>query len=265
MNIDRYKKDLDALIDKGERLCDAIQHECFPEEMAERLKQSSGDKANEYIRGLPSFRTEYQSWYSEAKTMINQLLQDRLADFTRYYEKPKTRKGITFENYTIEDYLQHLAINGVINNGDRFAAAIPRFRQQLNIVKSVRKRFDSSLFEIRQLAQADLFDSEIAAAEELAKNKFFRAAGVIAGIVLERHLKEVCGAHAVTIRKKAPTVADLNDALKGADVIDTPLWRSIQYLGDLRNLCAHDKGSEPTAVQVRDLLDGVSKVTKTVF
>ena len=144
-------------------------------------------------------------------------------------------------------------------------AAIPRFYQQLNIVKSMGERFRSSLFDIRQLAQADLFDSEIDAAKELIKNKFFRAAGVVAGVVLERHLKEVCGAHAVTIRKRAPQMSDLNDALKGANVIDIPQWRSIQHLGDIRNLCAHDGESEPTADQVGDLLAGVSKVTKTIF
>ena len=87
----------------------------------------------------------------------------------------------------------------------------------------------------------------------------------MAGVVLERHLKEVCGNHGITVRKKAPQISDLNDALKGANVIDLPQWRSIQHLGDLRNLCAHDKESEPTSAQVKDLLAGVAKVTKTIF
>ena len=87
----------------------------------------------------------------------------------------------------------------------------------------------------------------------------------MAGVVLERHLKEVCDNHGGTIRKKAPQISDLNNALKGANVIDIPRWRSIQHLGDLRNLCAHDKKSEPTEDQIEDLLAGVSKVTKTIF
>ena len=144
-------------------------------------------------------------------------------------------------------------------------AAIPLFYQQLSIVKSIRERFQSSLFDIRQLAQADLFDSELDAAKELAKNKFTRAAGAVAGVVLERHLKEVCGNHGITVRKKNPQISDLNDLLKGENIIDIPQWRSIQHLGDLRNLCAHDKKSEPTAAQIEDLLAGVAKVTKTIF
>lgn len=107
------------------------------------------------------------------------------------------------------------------------------------ILKSVQSRFESSLFDIRQLAQADLFDSELDAAKELAKNKFSRAAGALAGVVLERHLAEVCDNHAIKIAKKAPAISDLNDALKGADVIDIPTWRSVQHLADIRNLCDH--------------------------
>ena len=144
-------------------------------------------------------------------------------------------------------------------------AAISCFQQQLSIVNSVRERFQSSLFDIRQLAQADLFDSELAAAKELAKNKFNRAAGVLAGVVLEKHLKEVCSNHGLTVRSRHPQIVHLNEALKEAEVIDIPQWRSIQYLGDLRNLCAHDGDSEPTAGQVADILEGVSKVTKTIF
>ena len=144
-------------------------------------------------------------------------------------------------------------------------AAIPRFKQQVSIVQGIQERFRSSLFDIRQMAQADLFDSELDAAKELAKNKFTRSAGALAGVVLERHLKEICGNHNVTIRKRNPQISDLNDALKDTAVIEISQWRSIQHLGDLRNLCAHDKKSEPTADQVNDLLAGVAKVTKTIF
>jgi hypothetical protein len=48
------------------------------------------------------------------------------------------------------------------------------------------------------------------------------------------------------LTKKEPTISDLNDALKGANVIDTPDWRFIQNLADLRNLCDHNKTTEPT-------------------
>ena len=143
--------------------------------------------------------------------------------------------------------------------------AIPNFRQQLAILKAVRARFESSLFDIRQLAMADLFDSELATATELVKKKFLRAAGVVAGVVLGKHLAQVCSNHSVTILKRSPTINDLNELLKKASVVDVPQWRLIQYLGDIRNLCAHNKQTEPKAEQVSDLIAGVAKTVKTLF
>jgi hypothetical protein len=264
-NLERYKKDLSALIAKGNKLHLAIQRECFPEEFSRLSKQKLGKEVKDVVKNLPSFSEKYQSWYFEAKMLIKQLLPDRLSDFVRYYEKPKPRKDITFENYRIEDYLQGLRVTRgaqIIVGPD---AAIPHFRQQLAILNSVKERFESSLFDIRQLVQADLFDSELDAAKELSKNKFTRAAGGLAGVVLERHLAQVCDNHSIKITKKAPGIADLNNALKETNIIDVPDWRFIQHLADIRNLCDHDKKSEPTAEQVDDLIAGVMKVTKTLF
>ena len=56
MNVERYKKDLDALLDKGARLHNAIQHECSPQEFARVVKTSLGDKAKEFVQALPSFK-----------------------------------------------------------------------------------------------------------------------------------------------------------------------------------------------------------------
>ena len=265
MKIDQYKRDLETLIDRGDQLHNAIQYECRPDQYMDYLEKEIGDQADEFVQSLPTFEFLYQEWYSEAKVLVNQLLPDRLMDFTRYYEAPKTRKKAKFDDYVIEDYLQGVVVGDRYNRKAWADLAIKCFRQQFLIVKSMRQRFRSSLFEIRQLVQADLFDSELDAAKELANNKFHRAAGVVAGVVLEKHLKEVCANHGVTLRKKAPQISDLNDNLKSANVIDPIQWRSIQVLGDLRNLCAHDKQSEPTREQADDLITGVAKVTKTIF
>ena len=64
-------------------------------------------------------------------------------------------------------------------------------QQQTEIVRAAKARFESSLFDIKATAQADLFDSEIDASAELNKNGFARGAGAIAGVVLEGHLGPV--------------------------------------------------------------------------
>jgi hypothetical protein len=169
--------------------------------------------------------------------------------------------------YTIQDWLCGLRDDILFGMGgyDELAIVYMKLKTQLQILKAVERRFGSSLFKIRQLVQADLFDSELDSARALSKSGFLRGAGAIAGVVLEKHLGEVCGNHKIKLKKKSPTISDLNDALKDAGVIDVPTWRQIQRLGDLRNLATHNKDREPTKDEMLELIDGVDKISKTLY
>jgi hypothetical protein len=260
-NLSRDETDLKRLVEDATLLLTTMQYEQHKQEVTKQLKDALGDKAEEYIKTLPRFASEYQRWYSEAKAVVRQVIPDRLSDFVRHYERQPNRKILQWDNYTIEDYLQGLSRTDIVT----MIAGISRMEQQFHILKSAQQRFKSSLFDIRQLVAADLFDSEIAAARALVKNKFLRAAGAIAGVVLEKHLAQVCENHAIKVTKKNPTIGDFNELLKNADVIGTPRWRGNQHLADIRNLCDHNKAKEPTEEQVLDLVDGVAKVLKTIF
>jgi hypothetical protein len=266
-NLEKYKKDLDSLISRGGDLQNALSYEQTPDAFAEEARKQLGGAATDFLKKLPKFQETYQPWYSEAKALIRLLLPDRVDDFARHYEKPKSRKEITYENYCIEDCLQGLTVTRGYQKEKVVGpdAAIPRLRQQVAMVSAAKARFESSLFDIRQLLQADIFDSELDAATHLLKNKFARAAGALGGVVLEKHLGEVCSNHNLVLRKKDPSISDLNDTLKGADVIDVAQWRFVQHLGDIRNLCDHNKKAEPAVDQVEDLLAGIAKVIKTIL
>ena len=269
-NLEKYKNDLKRLLETGDDLRFCMGWECKQERYEKALKENPEirEEVRKALEKLPPFAEGYQAWYSEAKTLIRQLLPDRLDDFVGYYEKPKGRKDVDYENYHISDYLLGLTVTRGRLGAEVVvgpSAAIPRFQQQLAIVKAVKRRFESSLFDIRQIVQADLFDSELESAQTLVKHGFLRPAGVLAGVVMEKHLAQVCENHSLKTRKKAPTIGDYNDMLKKAGVIDVPQWRFNQRLGDIRNLCGHKRDAEPTRDQVNDLVDGAMKVTKTLF
>ena len=139
----------------------AMKYECYSEDFQKAVKKAFKEKASEYLKSLPDFKSSYQTWYSESKILIKQLLPDR--------------------------------------------------------------------------------------------------------VVLEKHLENLCLVHNIKISKKNPTISDYNEQLKSSSVLDIPSWRHIQLLGDIRNLCDHNKNVEPTAEQVKDLIDGVEKVIKTIF
>ncbi len=266
-NLERYKKDLEQLIIEGDSLFNAMQFECYPKEFKTQAKKTFNEKQySELLKNLPSFKEKYQCWYTESLSIIKLLLPDRMNDFVKLYEKPKGRKDIKYGNYVIEDYLQGLSVTW--SQYEKVVgpeAAITQFQQQLNILKSIKGRFESSLFDIKQLVQADLFDSELDAARELNKKGFTRGAGAVAGVVLESHLSQACDNHKIKVTKKNPTINDFNQLLKDNEVIEIPTWRFIQHLADLRNLCDHKKKRDPKTEDIDELIEGVEKITKTLF
>jgi hypothetical protein len=216
-------------------------------------------------KSLKYLSTGYQGWYSQALRVVEQLLPDRLDEFACLY-LDRRRKDITWETYGVSDYLSGTVISkwDGAESFDHQAAGRDRFDRQIQILKSARDRLESLLTDIRGVLEADLFDDELSAAEDLLKANHLRSAGVVAGVVLERHLKRVIGNHKVSFRKK-PQLGNLNEALKTAEVYDVPQWRRVQRLADLRNLCGHDGEREPTKDEVEELVRGVEKVVATVF
>ena len=266
----KFADELDELIKDGEMLSLAMEYDCAPAAFKKAYLQAFNDDEKElksFLERLPEFKSEYQAWYSKAQAVIKQVMPDRLSDFISYFDVPKGRKNITFQNYMIRDYLQGLKITRgwekeVVADG---SSAIPEFAQQLNMVRAAKATLESTLMDFKAVLQADLFDSEIETAGALTKAGYLRAAGAICGVVIEKHLLHVCSVHDVTIRKKNPGISELSQLLKDADVTTVPQWRFIQHLADIRNICDHAKGREPTKEEIDDLVAGAEKVLKTIF
>jgi hypothetical protein len=263
-NLDKYKVDLKVLIQLGERLDTDLTLRYFKDQGT--LKKEDELQA-EKLYG--TFERDYQKWYGEAYAVIRQLMPDRLIEFEQLYKGDGKRKEFNATSYNIQDWLNGVGAGVDQYTGkkpyDDFAIVCMRFRTQLSILQTVGARFESSLYDIRQMVQADLFDSELDAARELMKHGFMRGAGAIAGVVLEKHLHQVAANHNVTIRKKHPAISDYNDLLKTYKVFDVQTWRQIQRFGSIRNLCNQNKAVEPTAQEVEELVNGVEKVTKSIF
>ena len=214
------------------------------------------------------FGETYQRWYSRAYKLVESLAPERLDEFVSYYLIDPKRKLLDSTNYTIQDYIKCVAAPKDLNNGKPLwktnTCVIVRIVNQIQILESLASRVESVLQDVTGQLFAEIQDSELNAAEKLKKVSI-RAAGALAGVVLERHLQRVAINHKIAIRKKDPTISDLNDPLKNKNVYDLPTYRKIQYLADIRNLCTHQKKEEPTAEKVDEMLSGVNSVIKSVF
>lgn len=217
------------------------------------------EDSKDYVK----FGTAYQGWYSRAYKVIEYLAPERLEEFASYYLVDSKRKVINSRTYVIQDYIQGYTSPTAVKPPPNDLVTL-KITNQVQILMSLSSRIDSVLEDITGHLFAELQDSELIAAGQLKKVSL-RAAGALAGVVLERHLQRAVQNHNISIRKKSPTISDLNDPLKDAGVYDLPTWRKIQLLGDIRNLCAHQKAKDPTADQIDDLISGVNSVIKSVF
>lgn len=250
------------------------QREIIKRELNELLKEGmalvSGDEnktAFTYDKKKPlNLNTiNYQIWYTKALRVIEWALPNRAEEFENFYKIPK-RKEINYVTYTISDYLVGTRVTrGVYDAFDTTAAFLAKFQQQMAILNSAYLNYDSILLNISGVLQAEIYDNEIQASKNLFKAKYLRAAGTVAGVVLEGHLSKVCENHKIKIKKTEPTINDYNEALKTGEVLDIPNWRWIQRLGDIRNLCTHKKERDPTPEEVEELINGVDKAIKTLY
>lgn len=248
VKMEEQKKEIERLIGLGKEMVNSLLKVDFK---AETITEENKKCFNFFIGN-------YEQWYSKAYAIIKVVLPDRLSDFTKWYRDDK-RKSISRENYCVSD-----ALRGVSGQGYEPYIASWLMRQQIGILKSCIDRFDSKLYDIQTTLQADMFDSEIESAKHLQKRGFLRASGAVCGVVIEKHLSQVCENRKIVLRKTNPSISDYNDALKD-NVYDTINWRKIQHLGDLRNLCDHKKDREPTKEEVTELISGTDWLIKNVF
>ena len=259
------ESELDRLIDDGERLQHAMNYACFGQEYEGRLERIVGPQnKDQIIQNLPDFKEVYQAWYSESLALIRQVLPDHVDDFAAYYEYTKSRTDFSTETYMIRDYLQGIVTlrpNGKVKIDGRTACA--KFVQQVSIVRAAKRSLESVLVQLTSILQADIFDSEVESAKALASGGFLRGSGAICGVVIEKHLKQVCLNHGIDV-KESSGISHYNDGLKSNGTIDIPKWRFVQLMADIRNLCDHAGEREPSKEEIEKLLSGTNEIIKTI-
>ena len=211
-----------------------------------------------------NFQFDYQIWYSKALKIVSSLASDREAEFRSYYEIKPNRKNLSYGSFVIQDFMKNIVPSTRMYPDFNVREQVANlFLNQISIFNSIVERIDTFVADIEGELYAEIQDSEIVVARRLSKVSL-RAAGALMGVVIEGHLQKVASLRGVKIGKTHPTIADLNEPLKAAAVIDTATWRKISYLAALRNLCSHKKDVEPTDAQVNELIDGAEWLTKNV-
>jgi hypothetical protein len=227
------------------------------------VAQLEKDPKNDQLLKAPDFGREYQRWYSPALRVVEQLLRDRHNEFRDLYRNDR-RKQLDVETFGIADYIAGIQPVVGFAKDVSLNRALSCFKRQIDIVSTAEERIDSVLTDIGRTLHAEILDDELGVARNLLSAAHIRSAGVVAGVALEGHLKKLIADHQVTFRRTG-TLSNLNNALKEAGVYDTPQWRTIQSLADIRNLCGHRAERLPERAEVEELIRGVERIVKTQF
>ncbi len=241
----RLKNDLESLSKKGKDIIFAAHN-----------SHKAGQDVN--------VNQKYQDWYTLACRVVKLCALDRLGEFKLIYEGKLNRKYISVDTFGIRDFLGGIRKFGSLTELQVFNYFFMLLQNQFMIFESVRNGISEKLFQIESEIRHEVWQDDLQQAEALQQKGHPRAAGALAGVVLEGHLKAVARARNLLTSKKSATISECNEALKAGDVYDIPMWRLVQRLGDIRNLCVHKKERDPTADGIADLLSGTRKIIAEV-
>ncbi|WP_028571651.1 DUF4145 domain-containing protein [Desulfonatronum lacustre] len=111
------------------------------------------------------------------------------------------------------------------------------------------------LTSIKNLIQADVFDSELEQASELLSSGYKLAAAVIAGVVLETTLRDLCNREGIITGK----LDKMNADLAKAGIYNKLQQKRITALADIRNSAAHGKPEEFTESDVENMIRDIEQ------
>jgi len=102
----------------------------------------------------------------------------------------------------------------------------------------------------RSMIQAEVFDSELEQATELLSNGYYPAAAVIAGVVLETTIRQMCDEESVAHGK----LDKMNSDLVKAGRYNLLVQKQVTALADLRNKAAHGHNEQFTKTDVESMI-----------
>lgn len=121
--------------------------------------------------------------------------------------------------------------------------------QMFGVLGSAAEAWDRGyVFEMKELAEAEVEASLMGQAEELLAKNYYQPAAVLAGAVLEQHLRSMCPRHGVATHNangKPLTLEPLNLALGKAGAYDMNTQKFITSMGAIRNSAAHEANATP--------------------
>ena len=129
--------------------------------------------------------------------------------------------------------------------------------QQLkSIMLAAQEDYDGGyLDEIRTLVQAEVFSDELEQARELLSAGYRSPAAVVAGVILETKLRDMCGLRKIELGKLERMNADLTKAGAYTSLVQ----KRVTAIAGIRNSAAHGRSSDFNDADVADMITYIER------
>jgi hypothetical protein len=112
------------------------------------------------------------------------------------------------------------------------------------------------LNSMKSIVQAEIFDIELDQAKELLNKGYYVAAAVIAGVVIETGLRELCINNNIIVGK----LNKMNDDLAKKGIYNSLIQKQITAIAGIRNSAAHGKIDEFNIDQVKNMINEIENI-----
>lgn len=129
----------------------------------------------------------------------------------------------------------------------------------MTILDGARRDYEAGLCNsFRSIIQSEVFDNELEQAEELLKANYISAAAVIAGVVLETTIRQLCDDEGIGHGKLDKMNADLTKAGRYSSLVQ----KQVTALAAIRNSAAHGKTDEFKRGDVENMIADVARFVR---
>lgn len=145
---------------------------------------------------------------------------------------------------------EHIKAFEAADKNRTWDSSYEKFKRLRPVFMAAKEDFQGGyITSIKNLVQAELFDSELDQARELLKSGYKGPAAVVAGVVLETALKDLCDQNSISYAK----LDKMNSDLAKLGIYNKLQQKKITALADIRNSAAHGDWQLFTDTEVSEM------------
>ena len=209
--------------------------------------QKLSDRFDQLHSEIPAIESTIRRHHSELGDY--DVMDDELALTWKVKAKNLLVSACGKESQHYQEFIQAEKINSYESTSDPFKRMKSVFIAAMDDYKG------GFLTSIKNLIQADVFDSELEQAEELLSNGYKLAAAIISGVVLETTLRDLCTREGISYGK----LDKMNSDLAKAGIYNKLQQKRITALADIRNSAAHGNPDEFTDTDVTNMIRDIEQ------